>query len=140
MSKKKFLILNGANLGLLGTREINIYGNVSFEDYFSQLKEKYSSIDLRHEQTNSLEVLIETILKNKDLDGIILNPGAYTHTSIVIADAIKATSVPVVEVHISNLFGREEYRKKSFISANCQGNISGFGLKGYELALLSFLI
>lgn len=140
MSKKKFLILNGVNLSVLGTREINIYGQVSFEDYFSQLKEKYSSIELLYEQTDSLNVLVDLLLKNKGLDGIILNPGAYTHTSIVIADAIKATSVPVVEVHISNLFGREEYRKKSFISANCQGTISGCGLKGYELALLSFLI
>lgn len=139
MDKKKILILNGVNLGTLGTREVNIYGNESFPDYFSKIEKKYPEIRLYYEQTNSLDELVTIIEKSVDFDGIIINPGAYTHTSIVIADAIRASSVPFVEVHISNLFGREQYRRKSLISAHCQGFIAGFGLKGYELAVCSFL-
>ena len=138
MSKKKILILNGVNLGELGSREVNIYGNVTFEEYLSTLKTKYSEYELSYFQSNRIEDMIETIYQHKHYDGIIINPGAYTHTSVILADAIKAISVKVVEVHISNLFAREQFRRKSLIASTCQGSISGFGLKGYELALLSF--
>ncbi|MDL2296444.1 3-dehydroquinate dehydratase [Bacteroidales bacterium OttesenSCG-928-E04] len=139
MDKKKILILNGVNLSCLGTREVDIYGSENFQDYIAFLKSKYPMVELSYQQTNSLDVLVTMIENHKNFDGIILNPGAYTHTAIVIADAIKASPVPVVEVHISNLFGREQYRKNSLISASCKGFIAGFGLKGYELALSSFL-
>jgi 3-dehydroquinate dehydratase II len=138
MSEKKILILNGVNLGELGNREVNIYGNVTFEEYLSTLKTKYPEYELSYFQSNRIEDMIETIYQHKHYDGIIINPGAYTHTSVILADAIKAISVKVVEVHISNLFAREQFRRKSLIASACQGSISGFGLKGYELALLSF--
>ena len=138
MSEKKILILNGVNLGELGNREVNIYGNVTFEEYLSTLKIKYPEYELSYFQSNRIEDMIETIYQHKHYDGIIINPGAYTHTSVILADAIKAISVKVVEVHISNLFAREQFRRKSLIASACQGSISGFGLKGYELALLSF--
>jgi len=132
---KKILILNGINLKELGTREVNIYGNLSFEEYFIQLQQQHPQIELHYEQTDNVEMLAKIILNHKDFDGIILNPGAFTHTSIILADTIRNVSIPVVEVHVSNLFGREQYRKKSYISAVCRGQICGFGLKGYDMAI-----
>lgn len=132
-------IINGVNLSLLGSRETNIYGAVRFEDYLTSLQMKYPDVCLSYLQTDSADEIAADITSTKEVDGIILNPGAFTHTSLVIADAIKAVTVPVVEVHISNLFGREQFRRHSFIAPACSGSISGFGLKGYELALLSFI-
>lgn len=143
MNKKKemknVLIINGVNLGELGTREIQIYGSQSFDAYLNELRLHFSNIHIDFVQTDSLEDLVKQLLNAKQYDGIILNPGAFTHTSIVIADAIKAISVPVVEVHISNLFGREQYRKNSMISGACIGSITGFGYKSYKLAINYFL-
>lgn len=133
------LIINGVNLSLLGSRETDVYGCTRFEDYLDSLRSKYPEVSLDYLQTDKVEEIAAAITGAKEVDGIILNPGAYTHTSIVIADAIKAVPVRVVEVHISNLFGREQFRRHSFIAPACAGSISGFGLKGYELALLSFI-
>ncbi len=133
------LIINGVNLSLLGSRETDIYGCIQFEDYLNSLRTKYPKVRLDYLQTDKVEEIASAITGATDVDGIILNPGAYTHTSIVIADAIKAVPVRVVEVHISNLFGREQFRRHSFIAPACAGSISGFGLKGYELAILSFI-
>jgi 3-dehydroquinate dehydratase-2 len=135
----KLLIINGVNLSLLGSRETDVYGCTRFEDYLDSLRSQYPEVCLDYLQTDKVEEIAAAITGTKDVDGIILNPGAYTHTSIVIADAIKAVPVRVVEVHISNLFGREQFRRHSFIAPACAGSISGFGLKGYELALLSFI-
>lgn len=135
---KKILILNGVNLGLLGTREVDVYGHQSFETYFKDLQENFPQLELHYFQTDHLEELVQKIIKSNDFDGIVLNPGAYTHTAIVLADAIKAVKTPVIEVHISNLFGREQYRKHSMISGACIGSISGFGLKSYKIALNYF--
>jgi 3-dehydroquinate dehydratase-2 len=135
---KKILILNGVNLGLLGTREVDVYGHQSFESYFVELQNEFSKLELHYFQTDSLEDLVQKITKSEEFDGIILNPGAYTHTAIVLSDAIKAVKTPVIEVHISNLFGREQYRKNSMISGACIGSISGFGLKSYKIALNFF--
>ena len=133
------LIINGVNLSLLGSRETDIYGCIQFEDYLNSLRTKYPKVRLDYLQTDKVEEIASAITGATDVDGIILNPGAYTHTSIVIADAIKAVPVRVVEVHISNLFGREHFRRHSFIAPACAGSISGFGLKGYELAIMSFI-
>ncbi len=138
--KKKIAIVNGVNLKNLGTREIDIYGSQNFEDYFITLQERYKDINLSYLQSDSIEGVVKAIYASQDCDAVILNPGAYTHTSIVLADTIKAIPTKVIEVHISNLFGREEYRKKSRIAAVCSGSISGFGLKGYDLAILSILV
>ena len=134
---KKILIINGPNLNLLGVRETSIYGNQSFKEYFNSLHEKYGNqVELAYFQSN-----IEGELINKlhevgfNYDGIILNAGAYTHTSIAIADAIAGINTPVIEVHISNVHARENFRHHSYLSKNCQGIIVGMGLKGYELAL-----
>lgn len=135
----KILILNGVNLGLLGTREIDIYGNVSFEAYLQQLKSKFPDFHIDYIQTDKIEEIVNQIHNSAQYDGVIINPGAFTHTSIILADAVKSVTTPVIEVHISNLFGREQYRKNSCLSGCCQGFISGFGLKGYELALQSFI-
>lgn len=135
---KKILILNGVNLGLLGTREVDVYGHQSFESYFVELQNEFSKLELHYFQTDSLEDLVQKITKSEEFDGIILNPGAYTHTTIVLSDAIKAVKTPIIEVHISNLFGREQYRKNSMISGACIGSISGFGLKSYKIALNFF--
>ena len=132
------MIINGVNLSLLGSRETDIYGCTRFEDYLASLRSKYPEVSLDYLQTDKAGEIAAAITGAKGVDGIILNPGAFTHTSIVIADAIKAVPVRVVEVHISNLFGREQFRRHSFIAMACAGSISGFGLKGYELALLSF--
>lgn len=134
------IIINGPNLNLLGKREPEIYGGRSFEDYFAELQLKSPGIKLSYYQSNIEGELITAIQKaGFELDGIILNAGAYTHTSIGIADAVKAVPAPVVEVHISNTFSRETYRHQSFISPVAAGVIIGFGLKSYELALQSFI-
>ena len=136
----KILILNGPNLNLLGTREPGIYGNQTFEEYFRTLQFKFSDISLEYKQSNHEGELV-TIIQQADTnyDGIVLNAAAYTHTSVAIGDAIKAIKTPVVEVHISNTFAREEFRHNSFISPNAKGIILGFGLQSYDLAVQSFL-
>lgn len=135
----KLLIINGVNLGILGTREVNVYGHVTFEEYLFSLRQQFSSIQIDYFQSDALEEIVGRIHASADYDGIILNPGAYTHTSIVLADAVKAVATPVVEVHISNLFAREQYRRKSCLSGCCKGFIAGFGLQGYALAVQSFI-
>lgn len=136
----KLIIINGPNLNLLGKREPEIYGSESFEDFMEQLKSQFSSIDLEYYQSNIEGELIDKLHEvGFDYDGIVLNAGAYTHTSIGIGDAVKAIETPVVELHISNVHSREDFRHKSFIAANAKGVIFGFGLKGYQLAIQSFL-
>ena len=136
----KICIINGPNLNLLGKREPEVYGSKTFEEYFVQLKEKYSSIEFDYFQSNIEGELIGKIQEvGFSYDGIILNAGAYTHTSIGIGDAVKAITTPVIEVHISNTFGRESFRHQSYISGNAKGVILGFGLKSYDLAIQSFL-
>jgi 3-dehydroquinate dehydratase-2 len=135
----KILIINGPNLNLLGTRETDLYGSQSFESYFEWLQNQFSTIQLTYYQSNIEGELISKLQEvGFTYDGIILNAGAYTHTSIGIADAIKAITTPVVEVHISNTFSRETFRHQSFISPHAKGVIIGFGLKSYALALQSF--
>jgi 3-dehydroquinate dehydratase-2 len=137
----KLLFINGPNLNLLGTREQNVYGNQTFETYFADLKTKYPALQLDYFQSNVEGELINHIhAADKKYAGIILNAGAYTHTSIAIADAIAAISTPVVEVHISNIFAREDYRHVSYLGKHCKGSISGFGLTGYEMALQWFIL
>lgn len=136
----KIAILNGPNLNLLGKREPEVYGNQTFEDYFELLKNKFSHIELAYYQSNIEGELIGKIQElGFTYDGIILNAGAYTHTSIGIGDAIKAVTTPVIEVHISNTYARESFRHQSYISGNAKGVILGFGLKSYDLAIQSFL-
>jgi 3-dehydroquinate dehydratase-2 len=134
------IIINGPNLNLLGKREPEIYGNASFENYFLSLQEKFKAVNLHYFQSNTEGVLIDKLHEiGFSYDRIILNAGAYTHTSIAIADAIKAISTPVIEVHISNTFSRETFRHHSYIAPNANGIIIGFGLKSYDLAIQSFL-
>ena len=136
----KIAIINGPNLNLLGKREPEIYGNASFDTYLQQLKDAYPSVDFTYFQSNIEGELIDEIQRvGFSYDGIILNPGGYTHTSVAIGDAIAAIKIPLVEVHISNIFDREEFRKISHVSAKAVGVISGLGLKGYELALQYFI-
>jgi 3-dehydroquinate dehydratase-2 len=136
----KLIIINGPNLNLLGKREPSIYGNESFEDYFAQLQMEYPGITLHYFQSNHEGVLIDKLHEvGFSYDGIILNAGALTHTSIAIADAIGAIDAPVIEVHISNVHARETYRHHSYLSAKCEGVIVGLGLKGYELAVEFFV-
>ncbi|WP_395053078.1 type II 3-dehydroquinate dehydratase [Flavobacterium sp.] len=136
----KIIIINGPNLNLLGKRETAIYGKQTFEEYYKILQLKFPQVTLEYFQSNIEGELITKIQEvGFTYDGIILNAAAYTHTSIGIGDAIKAIETPVIEVHISNTFSREEFRHHSFISANAKGVILGFGLKSYELALQSFL-
>ncbi|MFK7001092.1 type II 3-dehydroquinate dehydratase [Flavobacterium oreochromis] len=136
----KIYIINGPNLNLLGRREPEIYGTATFEDFFDQLKELYPLVELSYFQSNIEGELIDKLQEvGFDYDGIILNAGAYTHTSIGIGDCIKAIPTPVIEVHISNTFSREEFRHQSYISPNAIGVILGFGLQSYELALKSFI-
>ncbi|WP_341656237.1 type II 3-dehydroquinate dehydratase [Blattabacterium cuenoti] len=139
---KKITIINGPNLNILGTREPELYGNENFLDYLKKLRKKLSSnIEIIYYQNNSegkiIDILHSVGFKS---DGIVLNAGAYTHTSIGIADAIKSISSPVIEVHISNIYSRESFRKKSFLSPVCNGTIFGFGLKSYELGIMSFFL
>lgn len=137
---KKFIIINGPNINLLGQRETSIYGNVTFINFFETLSKKYSGVTLEHYQSNIEGELIDKIQEvGYSYDGIILNAAAYTHTSIGIGDAVKAIETPVIEVHISNTFGREAFRHQSYISGNAKGVILGFGLQSYVLALQSFL-
>ncbi|HXR83621.1 MAG TPA: type II 3-dehydroquinate dehydratase [Hanamia sp.] len=136
----KLSIINGPNLNLIGTRETAIYGAESFEHFFQKLRKEYERVDFDYFQSNVEGELINEIQHAAEtMDGIILNAGAYTHTSIAIGDAIAAIKIPVVEVHISNVEAREEFRKFSHISAKCAGTISGFGLKSYLLAVESFV-
>jgi 3-dehydroquinate dehydratase-2 len=132
----KILIVNGPNLNLLGSRETQIYGNVSFADFLTELKSK-SSAEISYFQSNVEGELIN-VLQDADADGIILNAGGYTHTSVALRDCIAAISTPVVEVHISNITARESFRHESMLSPVCAGCIFGFGMKGYELALRYF--
>ncbi|WP_288981586.1 type II 3-dehydroquinate dehydratase [uncultured Flavobacterium sp.] len=135
----KILIINGPNLNLLGKREPDVYGSETFEAYFEKLVTQFPSIELSYYQSNIEGEIISKIQEvGFSYDGIILNAGAYTHTSIGIADAIKAITTPVIEVHISNTFSRESFRHQSYISPNAKGVIIGFGLKSYALAIQSF--
>jgi len=137
---KKILILNGPNLNLLGVREKSIYGDQSFEQYFEDLKARYAIVELYYFQSNSEGTIIDKLHEvGFDYDGIVLNAGAYTHTSIAIADAIAAIKTPVVEVHISNVHQRENFRHHSYLSKNCKGVILGFGLDGYRLGIEGLL-
>ncbi|MCQ2269463.1 MAG: type II 3-dehydroquinate dehydratase [Bacteroidaceae bacterium] len=136
----KILIMNGPNINLLGKREPGIYGARCFEDYFKELKENYPQVELEYYQSNVEGFMIDKIHEvGFSYDGIILNAGAYTHTSIALQDAIRAVKTPVIEVHISNVHQREEFRHKSMISCACKGVICGFGLNSYRLALEAFL-
>lgn len=137
----KVIIINGPNLNLLGKREPEVYGNETFEEYLNYLISKFPSIEIDYYQSNVEGELINKLQEaGFSYNGIILNAAAYTHTSIGIGDAVKAITTPVIEVHISNTFAREEFRHQSFISPNAKGVILGFGLKSYELALQSFLL
>ena len=134
------MIINGPNLNLLGTREVDIYGNISFESFLENLKKKYSEVDIDYFQSNIEGELINKIQEvGFSYDGIVLNAAAYTHTSVGISDSIAAISSPVIEVHISNIHAREEFRSKSLISKNVKGIICGFGLKSYDLAIDSII-
>ena len=136
----KVLIINGPNLNLLGKREPEIYGAHSFDDYFKELQNKFLDVDLSYFQSNIEGEIIDKLHEvGFSYDGVILNAAAYTHTSVGIGDAVKAIETPVVEVHISNVHAREEFRHQSFIAANAKGVIVGFGLKSYDLAIESFL-
>jgi len=136
----KIIIINGPNLNLLGKREPDVYGNASFENYYKGLQEKFSDVNLDYFQSNIEGELIDKLHEvGFDYDGVIMNAAAYTHTSVGIADAVKAIKTPVVEVHISNVYSREEFRHTSYIAPNAKGIIVGLGLKGYELALQAFL-
>ena len=135
----KIIIMNGPNLNLLGIRKKEIYGDQSFEEYFEGLQKEFEDIDLEYFQSNSEGSIIDKLHETGfSYDGIILNAGAYSHTSIAIADAIEAINTPVIEVHISNIFSRERFRRHSYLTKNCKGVISGLGLNGYSLALRSF--
>lgn len=137
---KKLMIINGPNLNLLGTREPDLYGSLSFTEFLEELTNKYPKLEIHHYQSNVEGELIDKIQEvGFSYDGIILNAAAYTHTSVGIGDAVKAITTPVVEVHISNTFNREKFRHKSYISSNAKGVILGFGLQSYELAVQSFL-
>ena len=146
----RILIINGPNINLLGKREPSIYGSVSFEDYLGTLKALYPDVELDYFQSNVEGLLIDRIHEGEmidkiqqtgfDVDGIILNAGAYTHTSIALQDAIRAVPAPVIEVHISNVHAREEFRHKSMISCACAGVICGFGLHSYRLAIEALLM
>ncbi len=136
----KLLILNGPNLNLLGVREKSIYGDQSFDDFLATLKKQYPSVHLDYFQSNVEGELINKIHEyGFSADGIILNAGGYTHTSVAIADAIGGIKTPVIEVHISNVFARESFRHVSMIAPKCKGSISGFGMNSYRLAIESFL-
>ncbi len=136
----KIAIINGPNLNLLGTREPAIYGSQTFEMYFEELKAQFPTVTFHYFQSNVEGELISEIQRvGFTFDGIVINPGGYTHTSVSLGDAIASITTPVVEVHISNIFGREEFRKISHVSAKAKGVISGLGLKGYALAVTYFL-
>lgn len=136
----KLIIINGPNLNLLGKREPEIYGSLTFKDFYRDLQLKYKNVELTYFQSNIEGEIIDKLHEvGFSFSGIILNAAAYTHTSVGIGDAVKAIETPVVEVHISNIQAREEFRHQSYISAHAMGVIFGFGMKGYELAIQSFL-
>jgi 3-dehydroquinate dehydratase-2 len=136
----KLIIINGPNLNLLGKREPEIYGSKTFEDFFKELQLKYKELEISCFQSNIEGEIIDKLHEvGFDCDGIILNAAAYTHTSVGIGDAVKGITTPVVEVHISNIHAREEFRQHSYISPNASGVLFGFGLKGYDLSIQSFL-
>ena len=136
----KIAIINGPNLNLLGTREISVYGNMSFEMFLDQLTQKYPSVEFSYYQSNIEGEIVNALqLVGFEYDGIILNPAGYTHTSVAIGDAVAAIKTPVIEVHISNVHAREDFRKLSLVSGKSVGSIFGLGLKGYELAVDWFL-
>jgi len=136
----KLLIINGSNLNLLGTREPCIYGKITFEAYLKKLRKQFHEITLEYFQSNIEGEIINTLHKAAHIyDGIILNAGGYSHTSVSIGDAVKAIKIPVVEVHISNTFARESFRHVSYLSANVKGCVIGFGLDSYRLAIESFI-
>ncbi|KOY52726.1 3-dehydroquinate dehydratase [Polaribacter dokdonensis DSW-5] len=136
----KLIIINGPNLNLLGKREPEIYGSQTFEEYFRTLQMKFDSVELTYFQSNIEGEIIDKLHEvGFNYDGIILNAAAYTHTSVGIGDAVKGIETPVVELHISNVHAREDFRHKSFIAPAAKGVLFGFGLKGYELAIQSFL-
>ncbi|WP_186757694.1 type II 3-dehydroquinate dehydratase [Echinicola salinicaeni] len=136
----KILIINGPNLNLLGKREPEIYGKQSFEEYFETLQKTFPKVELSYYQSNIEGELVDKIHEvGFNYDGILLNAGAYTHTSVAISDAIAGVTTPTLEIHISNIYKREEFRHKSIISKECVGMIAGLGLKGYELGLQYFL-
>ena len=133
---KKILIINGPNLNLLGKRETSIYGSQSFEDYFKILEKSFPETELHYFQSNHEGDLLDKIHKTGfSFDGLVINAGAFTHTSVALADALSAVPMPAVEVHISNIHKREEFRHHSFLTSRCQGMICGLGLQGYELAV-----
>ena len=137
----KIQIINGPNLNLLGKREPGIYGSEGFQTFYDELQIKYPDVSLNYFQSNVEGEIINTLHEvGFSYDGIILNAGAYTHTSIAIADAIAGIKTPVIEVHISNVYAREDFRHQSMMAKNCKGIITGFGLRSYELAMLSFLM
>ena len=133
----KILIVNGPNLNLLGTREPEIYGSISMDDYLIELRTAFPQHEINDFQSNLEGEIINRLQKN-DFDALVINPGAFTHYSYAIADCLQNISKPKIEVHISNIYKREEFRQKSVTAANTDGVLSGFGLKGYELAILSF--
>lgn len=136
----KLIIINGPNLNLLGIRETSVYGTQTFDDYFKILKDRFPNIELTYYQSNIEGELINKIHEiGFSHDGIILNAGGYTHTSVALRDAIASITTPVIEVHISNVFAREEFRQVSLIAPKCKGSISGFGMDSYRLAIESFL-
>ncbi len=138
--KKNIIIINGPNLNLLGMRETSVYGNTFFEDYLEKLRNYFPEVNMEYFQSNVEGELINKLHeKGFSVDGIILNAGGYTHTSVALGDAVLAINAPVIEVHVSNVFSREGFRQNSFIAAACAGSISGFGLEGYRLAIDSLI-
>src|SRR6202012_1119092 len=134
------LIINGPNLNLLGVREKSIYGNASFDDYLIELRKRFANITINYYQSNVEGEIINKLHEvGFNADGIVINAGAYTHTSVAIGDAIAAITTPVIEVHISNVYKREDFRHKSMLASNCKGVIAGFGLDSYRLAIDNFL-
>lgn len=140
LCRMQIIIINGPNLNLLGTREPDTYGDTSFQIYFEQLKTVFPTLEIHYYQSNVEGEIINKLHEvGFTYDGIVLNAGGYTHTSVAISDAIAAIEVPVVEVHISNVHAREDYRHHSLLAKNCKGVVTGFGLKSYEMAVDSFL-
>ena len=137
----KIQIINGPNLNLLGKREPDIYGSEGFQTFYDELQIRYPDVTIDYFQSNVEGEIINTLHEvGFSYDGIIMNAGAYTHTSVAIADAIAGIKTPVIEVHISNVYAREDFRHHSIMAKNCKGIITGFGLQSYELAMLSFLM
>lgn len=135
----KILMINGPNLNKLGTRETDIYGNQSFEHYLEDLKKEFEGVELMYFQSNHEGEIIDRLHDTEDMDGIVMNPAGFSHTSIAIMDAMAAIDTPVIEVHISNVYAREEFRQNMVTARNSKGVISGLGLDGYRLAIYNFL-